>query len=125
MIHKIFIFITLIYTNIYIASASAPAVNCVWLPWCADTSKVDVKAPSSVNNLWIEVVSSLISQLIQFVAAFAVFALIISWIMYLLSGWEEEKAKKAKTWIIWSLVWVVVSISAWWIINILNNLKID
>jgi hypothetical protein len=42
--------------------------------------------------------------------------------MYLLSWGEEDKTKKAKSWIIWSLVWVLTSISAWWIINMLNNL---
>ena len=48
----------------------------------------------------------------------------ISGIMYMLSWGQEEKIKKAKTWIIWSLVWVLLSISSWYIINIINNLYI-
>jgi hypothetical protein len=48
----------------------------------------------------------------------------IAWLFYIFSGWDEEKAKKAKMWIIWSLAWVVISVSAWWIINIINNFKI-
>jgi hypothetical protein len=44
--------------------------------------------------------------------------------MYLLSSWEEEKANKAKKWIIYSLIGVFISVSAWWIINLLNNIKI-
>jgi len=43
--------------------------------------------------------------------------------MYLISGGEEEKVKKAKTWIIWSLVGVFLSISAWGIIGILNEIS--
>jgi hypothetical protein len=45
-------------------------------------------------------------------------------VMYLISAWEDEKANKAKKWIIYSLVWVFVSSSAWWIINLINNLRI-
>jgi hypothetical protein len=44
--------------------------------------------------------------------------------MYLLSGWDDEKTKKAKYWIIYSLLWVIISVSAWGIINLINNLKI-
>jgi hypothetical protein len=71
-----------------------------------------------------ELVSNIIWQLMQFVAVIAVIALIISGIMYLVSWWAEEKVKKAKTWIMWSLIWVLLSISAWGIINMLNNIKI-
>jgi hypothetical protein len=69
-------------------------------------------------------VSALIWEFIKYVAVVAVITLMISGIMYLVSGWEEEKVKKAKTWIIWSLVWVFFSVSAWWIINVLNSLSI-
>jgi hypothetical protein len=50
--------------------------------------------------------------------------LILSGMMYLVSWGEEEKVKKAKMWIVWSLVWVFLSVSAWGIINMLNNIKI-
>jgi len=66
----------------------------------------------------------LIETMIRYVAIIAVITLMVSWIMYLISGWEEEKVKKAKNWIMWSLAWVLVSISAMWIIQIINNIKI-
>lgn len=101
-----------------------PELNCIGLPWCKNTTATNTATEISSGNIWISVISSIIWQAIQFVAVIAVIALILSGIMYLLSWWEEEKIKKAKSWIIWSLVWVFLSISAWSIINILNKITI-
>ena len=68
--------------------------------------------------------SNIIAQLIQYVAVFAVIALMISGVMYMLSSGDEEKTKKARTWIIWSVVAVLLSISAYYIVNILNEFQI-
>ena len=130
MFKKIILILLLLWINLFTinfnAFAAIPEVNCIWLPWCVDSEIKTPWAPDNFdNNLGLEVIVNIIWELIQFVAVFAVLALIISGIMYLLSWWEEEKTKKAKTWITWSLVWVVVSISAWGLINILNNLTIS
>lgn len=119
----IFLYSLLYTTNLY--ASSAPTINCAWLPWCNDQSITSTPdTPWVGDNIWIEVISSLVWEAIQFVALIAVIALMISWIMYLVSGGDDEKAKKAKTWIIWSLLWVIISISAWWIINLLNTFYI-
>ena len=76
------------------------------------------------NSPFEEFANVFASELIKFVAAVAVISLMVSWILLIVSGWEEEKFKKAKTWFIWSLVWVLVSLSAWFLINFLNNLSI-
>lgn len=102
----------------------APKINCFWLPGCVDKNKATPSSATVSNNVWVELITNIIWQAIMFVAVIAVIALIISWIMYLISWWEEEKTKKAKIWIIWSLAGVFLSISAWFIINLLNNLKI-
>lgn len=94
---------------------NAPEIKCWWLPWCWSNDNSD-----AVFNF----ASKTVSELIKYVAVFAVLALISSWIMYIFSWWEEEKTKKAKNWIIWSLVWIVLSISAWTIINIINNFTV-
>ena len=104
--------------------SSPPSVNCYGLPGCYDKIKDSPGAASIAKNHGIDKVSNLIWNMIQYVAVFAVLALILSGIMYLISGWEEEKVKKAKSWIIWSLVWVILSVSAWGIINMLNNITI-
>lgn len=105
-------------------SASPAKINCYGLPGCTDT-KIAEPTSASINwTMWQEIIVNIINILVQFVAVFSVLVLIISWFMYLFSAWEEEKIKKAKNWIIWSLVWVILSISAWWIINLLNQIKI-
>ncbi len=87
--------------------AAWPKINCKWLPGC-DTD--DVKVIEKVS-------SGIISEMIKYVAVLAVIALMISWVMYMFSDWEEEKTKKAKSWIIWSLTAVVLSISSYYIVT--------
>ena len=89
---------------------NAPKIWCDGLPWCR----------SSGNWSPTTFLVSLIDTTIQIVS---VFALVISWIMYMISAWDEEKANRAKRWIVWSLVWVFLSGSAWWIIILLNNIN--
>ena len=99
----------LYYHNVF---AWAPSKVCSNLPWCNDT--------------WtpLETISSFIWTIIWYIAVVAVLAVMISGGYYLISMWEDEKIKKAKTWIIWASVWVVFSVSAWFIINAINNLNI-
>ena len=110
-----------------IAFSAPPSINCIWLPWCWDTDIWNPLPPTSWNTPnsritnWI---AELISQMIQYVAVIAVISLMFAWLMYLLSWWEEEKINKAKKMIIWSLVWVLLSISAWMIVNLINDINI-
>jgi hypothetical protein len=128
MLKRIWIICILLLSYIFAFNAwvfaAAPEVNCIWLPGCVDSDIANPTPANINNNLWIKVIANLIGQVIQFVALFAVIALIISGIMYLVSWGDEEKAKKAKTWITWSLLWVIISVSAWGIINMLNKITI-
>lgn len=107
-----------------ITYSAMPKVNCAGLPWCNSDDIMSTSWDSLDEEIWKNFISNIIWEFIKLVAVFAVFALIFSWVMYLLSSWDEEKANKAKKWIIWSLVWVFLSISAWGIINFLNNVNI-
>ena len=122
-IYKIKLLLILLLLSYFIFSfelfASAPDVNCKWLPWCG-SSNADIS-----KNISISKVSNLIWESIKYVAVIAVMSLMVSWVMYLVSWWDEEKTKKAKTAIIWSLVWVFLSISAWPIINLINKINIS
>ena len=113
----IFTFIVLITKINTYALDTPPEVHCDGLPWCtSDWSwnwDVVIKAASNIT-----------ATIIKFVAVCAVIALMISWIMYMISSWEDEKTKKAKSWIIWSLVAVVLSTSAYYIVEVINNTKI-
>jgi hypothetical protein len=64
-------------------------------------------------------------MMIKYTAVLAVLALMVSGIMYLISGGEEEKVNNAKKWIIWSLVGVFFSVSAWMIIGLINNFTLN
>jgi len=118
MLKKVFYVILLFITNIYISNAKDYSsdlwLNWHWLPWTS------IWTDSVASKLW----WNLVSELIKYVAVIAVIAIMCSGIMYLISGWQEEKVKKAKTWIIYSLVWVFLSISALAIIKIINNISI-
>ena len=107
--------LSLFFSQIFYSDIFAtPAPNCDWLPWC-DTSS---------NTVTFDVIWSLIATVIQYVAVIAVLALMYWGILYLFSSGEEEKTKKAKNVIIWALVWVLVSASAFLLINILNNFRL-
>lgn len=114
---KIF-FIFIGYFSFLETFAAAPKINCEWLPWCnwgAYNSDIE-------KSTWF--IAKIIGLSIKYIAAIAVIYLMIAWIMYLLSWGDDEKVKKAKKSIIWALVWVFVSISAWAIIGIVNTFKI-
>lgn len=95
---------------------AAPDVECGGLPGCSDAG---VSGAGVYGILW-----NIIALMIKYVAVIAVIAVMIGWIMYLISSWDEEKTKKAKNVIIWALVGVFISVAAWSIINILNNFRI-
>lgn len=95
-------------------TTSAPEVKCAWLPgckWSSGSGSPEVFLKSFINDF------------IQIVAVLAVFALIFSGIMYILSAWDEEKATKAKKWILWSLAWVFIAFSSWGIVLFINNIS--
>lgn len=100
------------YINSVFAS-SEPDIVCDWLPWCTPSSD------GALNFIW-----NLIAELIKYVAVVAVIALIFAGFMYIFSAWEDEKTKKARKWIIRSLIAVFISISGYFLINLINEAKI-
>ncbi len=103
---KIFFGLVVFISNFSIIFARAP-INCEWLPWC-DSDNLEI----------VEIVgSNIIAEMIQYVSVLAVIALMASGIMYMFSDWDEEKTKKAKSWILWSLTSVVLSISSYYIVT--------
>ncbi len=106
------------FSSILLTSADGPPVHCAWLPWCNSSNPTDFNGVEGI--FW-----KIIWEAIKYVAVLAVIALMISGVMYMLSGWEEEKTKKAKTWIMYSAIAVILSISSWFIVDIINNFKIN
>jgi len=114
--------------NNAIKNEKVPEINCIWLPWCQDTDKNNPKSYNTVNapewNFVTKYLSNFVSKSIWYVAAIWVIALMISWIFYVTSWGDEEKASKAKKWITWILTWVVISLLALTVITMIDNLKI-
>ena len=130
MFRKILISLILFTFSIsfYSSFAIDMEVNCIWLPWCdvidsAEPSNWDIDEDLIFGFLW-----KTISEWVKFVAVFAVVALMLAGLNLVVGwwlSWEEEKVSNAKKWVWWAFVWVLLSVSAWWIINILNELQID
>lgn len=64
-------------------------------------------------------------QIIMYTGIIAVIAVMIWWITYLVSLWNDEKIKKAKNIIIYSIVWVLVSILSYTFVDIINSLTLN
>ncbi|MDA9129318.1 pilin [Candidatus Gracilibacteria bacterium] len=103
------------YANTF---AVAPEVNCGALPGCGDTGTG--VGETEVYNI----IGNLIRTAIEYISVIAVIAVMFGGILYLLSGGDEEKTKKAKNVIIWALVGVLISVFAWSIIGIINTFTI-
>lgn len=118
----------LLLNNVFAVQGSKSVkINCFGLPGCIDTDKSkpsDWYVGGNSNVGW-EYILNIIATMLQYVSVFAVIALMLSWVLYLFSAGEEEKTKKAKNWIIWSLVWVIVSMSSWFLVSLVNNFSFD
>ncbi|MDD3646682.1 MAG: pilin [Candidatus Gracilibacteria bacterium] len=127
MIKKIFLFLLLLipFSLNLIEASTAPSVNCIGLPGCLDDDMGNPKPVNIENNVAGDFMVGVVKEFIKYIAVIAVISVMISGIMYLVSGGEEEKINRAKKWIIWSLVGVILSISAWGIINFINQLSIN
>ncbi len=98
-------------------------INCHGLPWCTDK---DIANPTpgyvwGDSNIWWEYILDIIHLMLQYVSVIAVIALMLSGVLYLFSAWEEEKTKKAKSWITWSLLWVGVALSSNFLVTTIIN----
>jgi len=96
--------------------AANPPINCGNLPGC------DGGWANETETFGI--IGSVIETWIQYVAVLAVLAIMFGWVMYLVSSGDEEKTKKAKNIIIWALVGVIISMSAYGLISIINNFRV-
>ena len=114
---RLCIFFSLFFVSLVSVSAVAPIIPCGELPGCNGDQRVSETTVYGIIG-WV------IATMIQYVAVIAVIAVMYGGIMYLLSSGEEEKTNKAKSIIIWALVWVFVSVLAWSIIQILNNFRL-
>lgn len=83
-------------------SFADPAIGCVQTPEAVVASETSA----------VELVLQIASVLMTVVAAAAVVMLIVAGIMYALSAGDEDKMRKAKRIILWSIVGLIVALLA-------------
>ena len=102
---------------------SGLTIVCNWLPWCEEDSalwtKTSISGDSFFTFFW-----KIISEWIKYVAVISIFSLMFAWVLYITSAWKDEKFDQAKRWITYSIIWVIISISWWTFVNLLNMFKI-
>jgi len=114
---KKIIFLSLAFiTSIQISLAQeAPGIWGQWLPW--DVNNESWLSWNYDNSPFERFANNFASEFIKFVAAVAVISLMISGIMLIISGGQEEKFKTAKTWFIWSLefpIYIMTQLKSNW-----------
>lgn len=124
MVKKIIIAIILSITGlagVYAEKPIAPAVNCIGLPWCKTT---DIENPWEASNKWDIVNSSIqniISQMILYIWIIAVVAFMFYAVEYIKSLWDDSKVEEAKRALTYSIVWVIIAMSSYTVVNLLNE----
>ena len=69
------------------------------------------------------VVNTIVKWLLGFVGALAVLMIVIAGIMYLTSGGDEGRVEKAKQWLIYAIIGLIVALLGWVIVStIITNL---
>jgi len=63
------------------------------------------------------VIGKIVTWLLGFVGALAVLMIIVAGIMYLTSGGDEGRVEKAKQWLIYAIVGLIVALLGWVIVN--------
>jgi len=63
------------------------------------------------------VIGDIVKWLLGFVGALAVLMIIVAGIMYLTSGGDEGRVEKAKQWLIYAIVGLIVALLGWVIVS--------
>ncbi len=53
-------------------------------------------------------IMNLIAWILTFLGIIAVIIFIVAWFMIMTAGWDDDKVKKGKTWMINAIIWIVV-----------------
>ena len=93
--------------------------NEFWLPGFYEWDGI-IKTENPIKFLFV-----IIKEVTKYVAILAIIATMIGWLMFLFSAWSDEKVKKAKNVIIYSIIWVLVSIASFTLVDIINNLTLN
>lgn len=126
---KIFIVIALLFSSIFVSYSA----NCVIDPdadvaigtaldSCMNSVGTNVRKQWGDDfNFWNgsnEIINNYIRGIGQILATVTVIMIVYGWFLMVASQWEEEKIKKWKDLIKWTLLWFIALVTAWWIVSI-------
>lgn len=108
------------------------AGNCAFSSWSSLTDNLNgcewnitkVVTNSSAYKIedWFkDIIYDWVKNISVLLSIFAAGAIVYGWFMMVISGWEEEKIKKGKDIVKWSIIWFIWLISAGAIISIVIN----
>lgn len=89
-----------------------------------DTSVVAVNGDGNIDRTWVfkEKINNWTNNIALFLALLSVGSIVYGWLMMTLSVWEDEKIKKAKDIVKWSLIWFLWVVLATTIVTLVINL---
>lgn len=122
-IRYIWIFLLTLIVNKTFADVTGP--ESYWLPEFANKKNIlwGLVQSKSNNPHWF--LTKWIAEWIKYAGLLAVISLTIGWIMYMLSMWVDAKTKKAKDIIMYSIIWVLISILAYSLVDIINSINLN
>jgi len=82
-----------------------------WIEAVKDIEAVENEKKAS------QYIQDIVKYILSFLALVATLIIIYAWFTVLISVWDEEKTKKSKQMIIYSIIWLVIIFMAWPIIN--------
>lgn len=128
---KKYILITLILLfSVFLLSDNINAANCSYDWWTISdsidsclwwTDLVDSAWDMSIELDFKTKILDWITKIVWFLWLIAVWSLVYASFMMTISWWEEEKIKKAKDIIKWSLLWFLWIVLAWSLITLIVN----
>ncbi len=69
-----------------------------------------------------DIINDLISTLWILLSIWAIIMIVYSGLLMTLSWWNDEKVKKWKDLLKWTLIWYIALLTAWWIVSFVISL---
>lgn len=120
-----YIYAIIIALNSQLVSAEMTQPEAYWLPEFADKKNMlwwIIQAKTTNPHLFI---TATIAEWIKYVWFLAIISLIVWWIIYMTSFWVDAKTKKAKNIIMYSIIWILVAITAYSLVDMVNNISLN
>lgn len=119
---------------IIIFSVQTYAAPCVDFAWEGDITQLVKDCVESEGQLTVRgddlivwdqtnaIINNFIRNLWVLLSIWAIIMIVYSGLLMTLSGWNDEKIKKWKDLLKWTLIWYIALLTAWWIVSFIISL---